>query len=287
MNNPTHSAPCHQNTWLTILPRGFILHANVGLMVQLIIGVVLAFLIMSKAQANSNHRHDIAAQQAAQVSQSGPHRYQGDNRRYDKRYYNDGGTRHYDRYYRPYYRPFYRPYYPWGLGWGVGLSTGWNNWGGAGWNTDWGWGTSRYWNSPYSGIGLSIPMGNSEPVALSLPVHVTTSMQYSHSAGAMVSSMPANTRVMNTGSRNGQNDSKNNGQNNAGHHQLSASQVSESQRGTQTASSDANTKPSRALRSLSHLPSNARVVQQDGRTLYEWQGSFYAFDWNSQTYQEQ
>jgi len=38
---------------------------------------------------------------------------------------------------------------------------------------------------------------------------------------------------------------------------------------------------------VSSLPSNARVVQQDGRTLYEWQGTLYAYDWNSQTYQEQ
>ncbi|NMH66606.1 hypothetical protein [Shewanella salipaludis] len=36
---------------------------------------------------------------------------------------------------------------------------------------------------------------------------------------------------------------------------------------------------------LKRLPDNARVIQQDGRTLYEWQGVNYRFDWQTQTYQ--
>ncbi|PKG74396.1 hypothetical protein CXF86_12860 [Shewanella sp. GutCb] len=35
---------------------------------------------------------------------------------------------------------------------------------------------------------------------------------------------------------------------------------------------------------LTHLPENARVVQKDGHTVYEWQGVEYVFDWNSKTY---
>jgi len=134
-----------------------------------------------------------------------------------------------------YYRPYYRPYYPWGLGLGVGLATGWNlgyGWNDGIWNDDWRWNRERYWHSPYSGIGLSIPTGYDDtPVAISAPVRVTTSMQYSPSEGTVPRA--------------------------------------------------------RAARSVSSLPSNARIVQQDGRTLYEWQGTLYAFDWTSQTYQEQ
>ena len=100
-----------------------------------------------------------------------------------------------------------------------------------------------------------------EPVAISAPVRVTTSMQYSASEGRMVSSMPANM----AGQTNGQ----------------LVSQTSNA-----TGKTVATPRP-RAAHSVSSLPSNARVVQQDGRTLYEWQGTLYAYDWNSQTYQEQ
>ncbi|QFU24679.1 hypothetical protein FM038_022760 [Shewanella eurypsychrophilus] len=37
---------------------------------------------------------------------------------------------------------------------------------------------------------------------------------------------------------------------------------------------------------LKSLPENARVVQRDGRTIYEWQGVEYVFDWSSETYRE-
>lgn len=189
------------------------------------------------------------------------------------------GASHYNNRYahavnHRYYRPYYRPYYPWGLGLGLGLTTGWGSGWNVGygvntqWNNDWGWNTSRdvyarnYWNSPYSGIGLSIPMRyDDEPVAISAPVRVTTSMQYSASEGRMVSSMPVNIAGQSTG-------------------QL-VSQASNA------ASKTAATPRPRAAHSVSSLPSNARIVQQDGRTLYEWQGTLYAFDWNSQTYQEQ
>ena len=138
------------------------------------------------------------------------------------------------------YRPYYRPYYP-----------GWGRWY-SGWNLGYGWGSRGYWDAPYSSIGLSIPMAyEEEPVAVSAPVRVTTSMQYAPNEGRMVSSMP--------NSADGQ---------------------------RANATSALAPKVQRA-RSVSSLPSNARVVQQDGRTLYEWQGTLYAFDWNSQTYQEQ
>ncbi|WP_394147720.1 hypothetical protein [Shewanella atlantica] len=37
---------------------------------------------------------------------------------------------------------------------------------------------------------------------------------------------------------------------------------------------------------LKSLPANARVIQRDGRTIYEWQGIEYQFDWSSQSYRE-
>ena len=187
------------------------------------------------------------------------------NNRHDN-YYDNRHVRKDNRHYRPYYRP----YYPWGLGLATGWGSGWNVGYGVNthWNNDWGWNTSRdayarnYWNSPYSGIGLSIPMRyDDEPVAISAPVRVTTSMQYSASEGRMVSSMPVNMAGQTTG-------------------QL----VSQTSNGT---GKTAATPRPRAPHSVSSLPSNARVVQQDGRTLYEWQGTLYAYDWNSQTYQEQ
>jgi len=137
------------------------------------------------------------------------------------------------------YRPYYRPYNPWGSWY-------------SGWNLGYGWGSRGYWNSPYSSIGLSIPLGyEEEPVAVSAPVRVTTSMQYAPNEGRMVASMP--------NSANGQ---------------------------IANAKEALAPKVQRA-RSVSSLPSNARIVQQGGHTLYEWQGVLYAYDWNSQTYQEQ
>ena len=37
---------------------------------------------------------------------------------------------------------------------------------------------------------------------------------------------------------------------------------------------------------LNRLPDNARVIQRDGRTIYEWQGVEYIFDWQTNTYQK-
>ncbi|EDQ02543.1 hypothetical protein [Shewanella benthica] len=37
---------------------------------------------------------------------------------------------------------------------------------------------------------------------------------------------------------------------------------------------------------LKSLAENARVIQRDGRTIYEWQGVEYVFDWNTETYRE-
>ncbi|MCU7994763.1 hypothetical protein L5L55_14730 [Shewanella glacialipiscicola] len=196
---------------------------------------------------------------------------------YNNRYDNYGN--HYDNRYahavnHRYYRPYYRPYYPWGLGLGFATGSGWNVGYGVNtsWNNDWGWNSRHayarnYWNSPYSGIGLSIPMrDDDEPVAISAPVRVTTSMQYSASEGRMVSSMPTSVPA-NPTTQTVQSYSDN------------ADAV--------TAGNNAATPRQRVAHSVSSLPSNARVVQQDGRTLYEWQGALYAYDWNSQTYQEQ
>lgn len=36
---------------------------------------------------------------------------------------------------------------------------------------------------------------------------------------------------------------------------------------------------------LSSLPDNARVIQQDGHTYYQWQGKTYRYDWEQQAYQ--
>jgi len=35
---------------------------------------------------------------------------------------------------------------------------------------------------------------------------------------------------------------------------------------------------------LTHLPENAKVIQKEGKTLYQWQGAEYQFDWKTQTY---
>lgn len=35
---------------------------------------------------------------------------------------------------------------------------------------------------------------------------------------------------------------------------------------------------------LRHLPENAKVIQQDGKMLYEWQGKRYRFDWDKEIY---
>ncbi|MEC4728044.1 hypothetical protein HWQ46_21135 [Shewanella sp. D64] len=37
---------------------------------------------------------------------------------------------------------------------------------------------------------------------------------------------------------------------------------------------------------LNSLPENARVIQKDGRTIYEWQGAEYIFDWGTETYRK-
>ncbi|MCH1930849.1 hypothetical protein L9G16_11695 [Shewanella sp. A25] len=166
----------------------------------------------------------------------------------------------------------YRPYYPWGLGLGLSLATGWgwtngfygNGWYGNGWYN----GGSVYWNGPYSGIGISIPLRSNEAeVYRSAPTQVTTSMHYSaqaqgeQEAGRMGPSLVDNSEMAVNSSR-----------------QIDSSNMIENA---------AITTVSAIPRSYSSLPSNAKIVQRDGRTLYEWQGVLYAFDWNSQTYQEQ
>ncbi|MGI2057045.1 hypothetical protein ACRN9T_07670 [Shewanella baltica] len=239
------------------------------LILSLAVGIsLLGALSVSTAAVAGNRDH----------SEQGERQGHRDSHSRGESHYNNRHDNHYDnRHVRNdnrHYRPYYRPYYPWGLGLGLGLATGWGSGWNVGygvnsqWNNDWGWNTSRdvyarnYWNSPYSGIGLSIPMRyDDEPVAISAPVRVTTSMQYSASEGRMVSSMPANM----AGQTNGQ---------------------LVSQTSNVTGKTAATPRP-RAAHSVSSLPSNARIVQQDGRTLYEWQGTLYAFDWNSQTYQEQ
>ncbi|WP_227006545.1 hypothetical protein [Shewanella donghaensis] len=35
---------------------------------------------------------------------------------------------------------------------------------------------------------------------------------------------------------------------------------------------------------LTQLPENARVVQRDGQTIYQWEGQEYVFDWSTQRY---
>ncbi len=37
---------------------------------------------------------------------------------------------------------------------------------------------------------------------------------------------------------------------------------------------------------LKSLPENSRVLQRDGRTIYQWQGVEYVFDWITETYRE-
>ncbi|MEO3738614.1 hypothetical protein [Shewanella baltica] len=239
------------------------------LVLSLAVGISLLGALSVSTAAVAGHRDH---------SEQGERQGHRDSHSRGESHYNNRHDNHYDnRHVRNdnrHYRPYYRPYYPWGLGLGLGLATGWGSGWNVGygvnsqWNNDWGWNTSRdayvrnYWNSPYSGIGLSIPMRyDDEPVAISAPVRVTTSMQYSASEGRMVSSMPANM----AGQTNGQ----------------LVSQTSNA-----TGKTVATPRP-RAPYSVSSLPSNARIVQQDGRTLYEWQGTLYAYDWNSQTYQEQ
>lgn len=239
------------------------------LVLSLAVGIsLLGTLSVSTAAVAGNRDH----------SEQGERQGHRDSHSRGESHYNNRHDNHYDnrhvRNNNRHYRPYYRPYYPWGLGLGLGLATGWGSGWNVGygvnsqWNNDWGWNTSRdayarnYWNSPYSGIGLSIPMAyDDEPVAIFAPVRVTTSMQYSASEGRMVSSMPVNMAGQTTG-------------------QL-VSQTSNA-----TGKTVATPRP-RAAHSVSSLPSNARIVQQDGRTLYEWQGTLYAYDWNSQTYQEQ
>ncbi|GIU27779.1 hypothetical protein L2719_12730 [Shewanella schlegeliana] len=50
--------------------------------------------------------------------------------------------------------------------------------------------------------------------------------------------------------------------------------------------------PERATTSVSYstgltrLPDNARVIQREGRTVYEWQGVEYVYDWDAKTYRK-
>ncbi|QYJ79223.1 hypothetical protein [Shewanella acanthi] len=180
---------------------------------------------------------------------------------YEKNRHGQNHHRHHHRYYP------YRPYYPWGLGLGLSLATGWgwingfynNGWYGNGWNN----GGSVYWNGPYSGIGISLPLrANESEVYRSAPTQVTTSMQYaSQELGAQETERMVSSQVMPTTlGANGQPDGRS-----AINHEISLP------RG----------------RSVSSLPANAKLVQHEGRTLYEWQGVLYAFDWDSQSYQEQ
>ncbi|WP_394389716.1 hypothetical protein [Shewanella woodyi] len=37
---------------------------------------------------------------------------------------------------------------------------------------------------------------------------------------------------------------------------------------------------------LKSLPANARAIQKNGHTIYQWQGVEYQFDWQSETYRE-
>ncbi|WP_434939842.1 hypothetical protein ACRWQN_03920 [Shewanella sp. HL-SH8] len=37
-------------------------------------------------------------------------------------------------------------------------------------------------------------------------------------------------------------------------------------------------------RGIKTLPENARVIQLEGKTLYEWQGVRYVYDWSTETY---
>lgn len=37
-------------------------------------------------------------------------------------------------------------------------------------------------------------------------------------------------------------------------------------------------------RGIKTLPDNARVIQLEGKTLYEWQGVKYAYDWSTESY---
>lgn len=186
-------------------------------------------------------------------------------------YRRDGGTgaKHHD----PHYRHRHRHGYPWG--WGLGVASSWNSYYGWGWHVrpyqggylggylgdnpsyvTHGW---DYRHSPYSSIGLAIPRaGEDEVNTFSAPVRVTTGMQYSPDARRMVSTPVSQVANM-----------------------AGAGVTGEGREAAQPALQP------RAGASLSSLPSNARVVQRDGRTLYEWQGTLYAFDWNSQTYQAQ
>lgn len=211
-----------------------------GLVLSLVVSLSLPSVIVSNAAFAGNggaERRDHSNNRHASHNNS-RHKY-GDNYRHHRH-------RH------------HRSYYPWGLGLGLGLGSGWSL--GYGWN-DGNWSRARYWNSPYSGIGLSIPMAYEDTsVAVSSPERVTTSMQYSPSERRMVSNTPSNAVA-----------------------QL-ASQTNINQ--VKTANNAVASK-ARVAHSMSSLPNNARIVQQDGRTLYEWQGVLYAFDWNTQIYHEQ
>ncbi|QLE87115.1 hypothetical protein FLM48_19770 [Shewanella sp. Scap07] len=61
-------------------------------------------------------------------------------------------------------------------------------------------------------------------------------------------------------------------------------------RDPEPATSVAITPPQRTTTSVEYsdaihsLPANARVIQRDNRTIYEWQGIEYVYDWHQQQY---
>jgi hypothetical protein len=110
-----------------------------------------------------------------------------------------------------------------------------------------GWRVSSYWGSHHSGIGLSVPLFSTYQAA---PVtRVTQTPVLRRTTGLQLSSAAR-------------------GVNSAPANQPGASPNEATSRPTPVAS----------------LPSNARVRQQDGRTVYEWQGVTYSYDWQSQRY---
>ncbi len=180
------------------------------------------------------------------------------------------GTHHNGSHYDRHHHDHYRPYYPWGLG----VATGWGlsyGWGRADWY-DRTWNGGTYWHSPYSGIGLSIPLGYEDAPEIIATQRVTTSMQYSPTEARMVQTLPA-TDAMPAVQESDRN--------------VYASTKVVSSNAVAANNAIARTPSRSSAQSLASLPSNARVVQRDGKILYEWQGIFYAFDWNTQTYRPQ
>ncbi|MCE9680489.1 hypothetical protein LZP69_15140 [Shewanella sp. AS1] len=44
------------------------------------------------------------------------------------------------------------------------------------------------------------------------------------------------------------------------------------------------TRQIKTSQTIQSLPANARVIQREGGTVYEWQGTVYVYDWQSQSY---